>query len=421
MVHTGGVVDANAWQRTTVRDVRRRNRSVLLSTLYFDGPFSRQHLSERTGLSPATVSTVIGALLDEGIVVEAGSVDSDGGRPRVMLRVSPAYRHVVGVDVGEGRIRVELFDLAMTGLVTVDRPVAPAHPDPGEVAEHIVAGVGEVLRRAGLDPGALLGVGIGVPGVVEHDGAGPRVHAQVLGWAGVPLPELVRAGLDAPLFMDNDAKVLGQAELWFGAARGARHAVVALVGSGVGAAVIADGVLYRGVNGSAGEWGHTTVRYGGRRCRCGARGCLEAYVGAESVLDRFRDAGGDVPDTGEEAGIAALLADETPLAARILAETAGYLGAGIANLVNLYNPERIVLGGWVGQALGPRLLPAIEAAAAEHALRRPFEQTALHLCHLGPDAVARGAATLPIAHLLGRGHPGAAIPARDPVPLHTPA
>src|SRR5690348_17699484 len=99
--------------RSTVRDLRRRNRSALLSTLYFDGPLSRQELSQQTGLSVATVSNVTGDLVEEGLIVEAGLVDSDGGRPRVLLRVAPGFGNVVGIDVGETGVKVELFDLTM--------------------------------------------------------------------------------------------------------------------------------------------------------------------------------------------------------------------------------------------------------------------------------------------------------------------
>jgi predicted NBD/HSP70 family sugar kinase len=208
--------------------------------------------------------------------------------------------------------------------------------------------------------------------------------------------------------------------MWFGAARGARHAVVALVGSGVGAAVISDGVPYQGTTSSAGEWGHTTLVYGGRQCRCGARGCLEAYVGAEGILDRYTASGR--PDrtelaasngstgsrTDEMAGIASLIASATgdrsdPIAADLLAETAAFLGTGIGNLINLFNPERFVLGGWAGLALGSVALPQIRAAAETQALAHPYEQVRIELSELGLDAVALGAATLPLAELLNRG------------------
>jgi predicted NBD/HSP70 family sugar kinase len=257
-----------------------------------------------------------------------------------------------------------------------------------------------------VPPERVLGAGIGVFGIVEH-GAQVLVHTPTVGWDAVPLEQYVRKGTDLPLYIDNGAKTLGQAEMWFGAGRGAQHAVIALVGSGVGAAIVTHGATYRGASSSAGEWGHTTIVYGGRPCRCGSHGCLEAYVGAEGVLDRYRVARGDRAGPGgdEESRLAGLLAaaGQSKVADRLLAETAGYLGAGIANLVNLFNPERIVLGGWAGIALGAVLLPEIRATAAQYALRHPYQQASIEMCVLGPDAVAFGAATLPVAALLAQG------------------
>jgi predicted NBD/HSP70 family sugar kinase len=391
-------------KRTTVRDMRRANRSVLLTKLYRDGPLSRHDLVQSTALSQASVSTLVGELIDEGLVEEAGQVESDGGRPRVLLRVAPEFGYVIGVDVGETRVQVELFDMSMTARAKSDYAIESTAPRPKEVVSRIRTGLRTVVAQAGVDKALVIGVGVAVFGVVErtHDAV---VHAQTLGWDAVPLGAMLRAGTDLPVHVDNGAKTLGQAEMWFGAGRGARHAVIALVGSGVGAAVVADGVSYRGFHSSAGEWGHTTIAYGGRRCRCGARGCLEAYVGAEAILDRYRRAnrGRPAPGADEESAIRTLIQAPTRAATAVLAETVGYLGAGFATLINLFNPERIVLGGWTGLALGQRLLPEIRRATAEHALRQPYEQTSIVLCELGPDAVALGAATLPVARLLGSG------------------
>jgi predicted NBD/HSP70 family sugar kinase len=397
----------------TVRDLRRHNRSALLSALYLGAPCSRQDLVGTTGLSQGTVSTVVGELIEEGLVVEAGLVDSDGGRPRVLLRVNPDYAHVIGIDVGETGVRTELFDLSMRPLATVDAPLASIRPTPESVVEQVLAGMGEVMRQAGVRADDVLGVGIGVFGTVEQ-GTEATVYAQTIGWDAVPLERLLRPGTPLPIYIENGAKTQGQAEMWFGAGRGARHAVIALIGSGVGAAVVTNGSTYRGATSSAGEWGHTTLVYDGRPCRCGSRGCLEAYVGAEGVLDRYRQArrGRAVPGADEASALAALLAaaGRNPTAARVVEETVGYLGAGLAGLVNLFNPELIVLAGWAGHALGADLLPRIRAAAAERALRHPYGQTTIRLGQLGPDAVALGAATLPVADLLARG--AAAEPGR---------
>ncbi len=385
-------------RRWTVRDLRRDNRSVLLWSFYFDQPCSRQALSEATGLSAASVSNVIRELIGEGIVVEAGSVDSDGGRPRVLLQINPDYGHVVGIDVGETRVRVELFDLTMTERAKADYPLDPREHGVDAIVERILAGLSAVLANGGIDSSAVIGAGVGVPGIVEQ-GAQAVVHGQTYGWEAVPLERLLREGTDLPLYIDNGAKTMGQAELWFGAGRGAQHAVVCLIGSGVGASIIAHGSTPRGSTSSAGEWGHTTVMVGGRACRCGSRGCLEAYVGAEAILDRY---GLPLPGDDQESALAALIdaAANSAKAAQVLDETALYLGVGIANLINLVNPERIILGGWAGLLLGGHMLPAIRDAARQHSMRHPFTKTSIELGRLGPDAVALGAATLPMERFL---------------------
>ncbi|MER7203447.1 sugar kinase [Streptomyces sp. CB01635] len=406
-------------RRRTVRDLRRNNRATVLRKLYFDGPLSRQELGPLTALSSGSISNVVSELVADGLLEEAGSVDSDGGRPRTLLRVAPHCGHLAGVDIGETRVRVELFDFTLNELARVDAPLPDGHHDARDVVRIVAAGLAQVLAEAKVAPDALIGVGIGVPGIVDASGAGGAVgavvHGQAIGWDAVPLEAMLRdcgeLPPELPLFVDNGAKTLGLAEMWFGAGRGARNAVVTLIGSGVGACVIADGVPYQGSSGSAGEWGHTTLQVGGRRCRCGARGCLEAYVGAEALLERWRESGGHPTSADEEGALAELLA--APEAAELLDETAEFLGAGIADLVNLFNPERIVVGGWAGLLLGSRLLEPVRRAAAAYALRHPYAQTTIELGRLGPDAVTVGAATLPLARFLAEG--GASITSREPI------
>jgi hypothetical protein len=212
-----------------VHDLRRDNRSVLLSSLFFKQPRSRQELREATGLSLGSVCNVVRDLIDEGIVVEAGSVDSDGGRSRALLQVNPDYGYVIGVDVGETRVRVELFDLAMTEHAKADYPLDPRQHGVGLIVDAIVTGLEAVLAGSGVNPAAVLGIGVGVPGIVENV-PDCLVHGQTYGWESVPLGRLLRSGISLPLHIDNCAKTMGQAELWFGTGRGAQSAVVCLIG-----------------------------------------------------------------------------------------------------------------------------------------------------------------------------------------------
>jgi predicted NBD/HSP70 family sugar kinase len=294
---------------------------------------------------------------------------------------------------------VELFDLTMTERARAEYPLdRTAEHDVPVVVEQIVSGVNAVITDSGVDPGAILGVGIGVPGIIERE---PEVlvHGQTYGWDAVPLWRLLRARTGLPLRFDNGANAMGQAEVWFGAARGARNAVVVLVGSGVGASLISGGATYQGATSSAAEFGHVTVAVGGRKCRCGSMGCLEAYAGAEAILERY---GRPMTANDQEGALAELIgaAGTSSLAAAILDETAQYLGAGIGTMINLFNPDRVVLGGWAGLLLGGPLLPQIRESARLHSLHHLFSATSIELGTLGPGAVALGAATLPMESFL---------------------
>ncbi|MFI8369676.1 ROK family protein [Streptomyces sp. NPDC085466] len=436
----------------TVRDLRRENRTAVLRRLYFDGPTSRLALGPATGLSSGSISNVVAELVAEGLVEEAGSIDSAGGRPRTLLRIAPDSGCMIGVDIGETRVRIELFDLALTELARAERPLAPSGPrtaryEVAVVVAHLRDGIAEVLRTAGVPAERLLGVGIGVPGIVERTPEyGAVVHGQTIGWDAVPLERLLRETVElpaeVPYRIENGAKTLGQAEMWFGAGRGARSAVVVLFGSGVGACVVTDPLG----PGRALEWGHLTVRVRGRRCRCGAQGCLEAYAGAEALLARWREAGGaPPPGADEETALTAMLDAAYPpeatgtdrvgagagpdgagpegpgpegagpegagpegagpdrAAVAVLDETAEYLGAGLADLINLFQPERILVGGWAGLQLGSRFLGSVAAYARAYALRHPGGRTQIALGTLGPEAVTVGAGLLPLVDFFAQG------------------
>jgi predicted NBD/HSP70 family sugar kinase len=386
--------------KQTTRELRRRNRSALLSRLYLQGRGSRLELVDSSGLSSSTVSNVISDLIADGVVEEAGSAESEGGRPRTVLQIRRDYGHVIGVDIGETHIEVGLFDCALNTVATATYPM-DGNLEPSHVAELILAGINEVVSTSEV---SILGVGIGVPGSVDGD---ELVHAPTFGWRGVPLAKMLTDGVNAPLYVDNCARTLGQAEMWRGAGRGSTRAVIALLGVGVGAALAVESDSYQGVSSSTTEWGHTVVHAGGLACRCGSRGCLEAYIGAEGILDRYLALPGSEPfaaqDTEARMRELAARAERPGPAAETMATTAEYLGIGIANLINLVTPDRVVLSGWVSLSIGHSILDAVQDAAARHTLSYLRDGTRIELGQLGPEAVALGAATLPVTRFLANG------------------
>jgi predicted NBD/HSP70 family sugar kinase len=377
----------------------------VLRPLLLDGPLNRMALSRLTGLSGASVTNVITELLEERLVAETGTEESDGGRPPVQLSINPGFGVLIGVDIGETGVRIEAFDLGLHMLSGEVVPIDPRRPKVEDVVADIAGSVRRTVSKT--DAGErVIGLGVGVPGIVSGLMEQASVHAPNIGWADVPLSGLLSEALTMPVFMDNCAKTLGLAEMWFGAGRGARDAVVTLLGTGAGAAIFSHGKLFRGVSSSAGEWGHTCIVMNGRRCRCGGRGCVEAYVGAYAVVEQWM-AGKEAHagTTDEEALIDELIhaADREASAREILDRVAEAMGIGLSNIVNLFNPERIIISGWLGLRLGPLLLRRIKEVLSEQALAYPAARVSIHLGELGRDAVALGASTLVLDDLVSRG------------------
>lgn len=385
----------------TVSDVRQRNRSQALRSIILSGQTSRAELARECGLSVASVTNLASELMEEGLVVEAGSVASSGGRPVTLLAPNPFGAYFLGADVGERGVAVELFDLSMT---RVDREFRGGREE--ERIEAISQDLDEALDALReRNPEAwprLVGIGLGLPGIVENEPDGRQVlYAQSLGWPPVAVTDLISH--DIPIFAENGAKTQAMAELWDGAARGVGEALVVLLGRGVGLGIVSDGELAHGLTSSAGEWGHTRIVRDGRECRCGGRGCVEAYVGADAILAAWADAGGTFDGSGWGAIGQLLAADSAGDAAAsvVVADLVATLGAALGSLVNLTNPERVVIGGWVGLRLMESLAARVESATREVALERPGSQFDLVACRFGGDTVALGAAMMPLDALLG--------------------
>ncbi len=400
-------------QKSTVLDIRRTNRSSVLRRIYLGQSMSRQELSQHSGLSSASITNVVAELLEEGIVIEAGIEASQGGRPRSILSINPRYGYFIGVEVGDILTRIELFDLTLHKKGAVGYPMVLSENQPEQVVEYIHQGVKAVLAEAGVTLENVLGIGVSVGGIVEQV---EHVFAYIpsWGWRSVPLATLLEERFQMPIYLENAAKVMAQAEGFFGAGQGYEHLAVLLVATGIGAGIIADGSLYRGAGNSAGEWGHMTIELDGRLCRCGSRGCLEAYAGAPGIIASLREMVPRSPllhENDQESTVAAIVdaarnGDFT--ATQVLKDTAHHLGVGIANLINLFNPQLILLGGWAGLQIGEYILPELHQFVERYALKQPLSLTRIDLCQLGQDAVAMGAATLVLEQFLtttGRQNP----------------
>ena len=400
MMHDSLIAAASlGTESLTVTTMRQRNRASALQMIIRERETTRADLARQCGLSAASAANIVVELIADGLVVEVGTVSSRGGRPIAVVAPRADGAYAIGADVGERGVAVELFDL---GLQMVDREFRGGRHEesPQDIESDLRAAISALRDRNQQLWPKVLGVGLGLPGLVETGPDGDQtLYAQSNGWA--PHSIARDLGGDLPVFAENGAKTQARAELWFGAARGVEHAIIPLLGRGVGLGVVTDGQLYRGAFSSATEWGHTKIRYNGELCRCGNRGCLEAYVGADAILDRWRRAGAEFQGTGWHA-LGAFLdsAESDPIAAAILNDVIEALGAGLGSIVNLTNPQRIVVGGWVGMRLIERHVERIHEAIRQNSLTRLAEQFELVPATFGGDTVALGSALMPIEALI---------------------
>ena len=296
-------------------------------------------------------------------------------------------RWIAGVDIGGTNLRVGLvpFEGGPPGEIRQERTLPERGP------AHVVARVVDMLRSAvgGVGPGVVAGIGVGCPGPLDRE-SGVVLETPNLGWRNVPLRDLIAEATGLPVTLDNDANCAAYGEWWQGAGRGADRLVGLTLGTGIGGGIVIGGEIYHGASDAAGEVGHMSVDYGGRLCACGSRGCVEAYAsgpgiaaraveglaeGADSRLTAIaRNGSGRV--TARSVCEAAAAGDA--YAVRILTETARILAVAVANLINLINPDAIVIAGGV-TAAGEHLFGPL----GDEVRRRSFP-SAVGACRIVP-------------------------------------
>jgi len=305
-------------------------------------------------------------------------------------------RYIVGVDIGGTNIVVGTVredGAAIHGVRSV--PTRPEEGAPAvieRIAGLVEESISDTVREAGIARDQVSGVGIGAPGPLDR-ARGIVLLTPNLGWTLLPLRDLVGGAVGLPATLDNDANCAIYGEWWVGAAKGARYVVGLTIGTGIGGGIVVDGKLYHGTSDIAGEIGHTTIDSTGRRCKCGNYGCLEAYASGPAIAARAVEgieAGADstLPDlvggdlsrvTAQSVYDAAHGGDEYAL--EVVRETAKFLGAGVANLVNIFNPDVIVLVGGVTLA-GDRLFVPLRAEVKRRAFKPAVER-----CRIVPGAL----------------------------------
>ena len=378
--------------------IRAINRSTILNSIKTHGAIPRAEIARLTGLSPATVTGITAELIQDNLVFEKESGDSSGGRPPIMLAINPNGGCVVGIKVMEDHALGALTDLEASLLGKQSYPLTDTSPE--GISRSLSELVAELLKMSESPAPNLMGVGVGLAGIVEA-GQGLVRQSPFFGWNDVPLREMIQNRVNVPVYVDNDVNTLAFAEKWFGAGRGVDNFLVVTVGRGIGLGIVSNGQFNHGARGGAGEIGHTVIQPGGELCACGKRGCLEMYASEPALLRQAAKAYeqgqlSSLPNTPEE--LIVLAASGEKAAQEIFARAGELLGQSIANLVNIFNPQRVLING-EGVRAGNWLFDPMRAAIDEHTMPGLRQDVSILVEPLGDDAWARGAASLVLHEL----------------------
>src|SRR5215203_3104874 len=367
------------------------------------GPISRARLIEALNSSRGKISAEVTRLIEKGLLADKGLAQSDGGRRSSLLGISPSAGLVAAVDIGATAIDVALTTLGSELLAQRDAP-ADVREGPLSVLDQVKSLLAELLEQQGVSPRDVLAIGVGVPGPVEQASGLLTVPPIMPGWDRFPIRDAFAGEYAAPVFVDNDVNVMALGEHWGGVGKGVDNLLFVKIGTGIGGGIIADGRLYRGVQGCAGDIGHICADPQGPVCSCGNRGCLEAMAAAPAIVRKAERCARD----GMSPILSGMLAEKGELSARdvgeagslgdywaleIIRESGRLVGGVLATLVSTLNPSLIVMGGGVAN-IGHSLLAEIRSTVYRRSLPLATRNLPIVLSELEQVAGVTGASVL---------------------------
>ncbi|MFE6842881.1 ROK family protein [Streptomyces sp. NPDC057686] len=372
--------------------LHRANLERVVRAVRLAGSLTQAEIARSTGLSAATVSNIVRELKDGGTVEVTDT--SAGGRRARSVSLSGDAGIVIGVDFGHTHLRVAVGNLAHQVLAEESAPldVDASWADGFDRAEALV---GELIAGIGVGLDKVIGVGLGVPGPIDVESGTLGSTAILPGWAGINPRQELSQRLGVPVYVDNDANLGALGELVWGSGRGVKDLAYIKVASGVGAGLVINGQIYRGPGGTAGEIGHITLDESGPVCRCGNRGCLETFAAARYVLPLLQSTHG--PELTMER-VVELAREGDPGCRRVIADVGRHVGSGVANLCNVLNPSRVVLGGSLAEA-GELILAPIRESVGRYAIPSAARQLSVLTGSLGGRAEVLGALALVLSEM----------------------
>jgi glucokinase-like ROK family protein len=387
----------NTADHTFVREV---NLSSVLRLIHNEAPLSRAQLAAETGLNKSTVSSLVEDLLDRNLIHETGINSTGTGRPAMLLEINPQAGGIIGVELGVDFIAIVLTDFV--GKILLRKDVAA---DPAASQKKTFNRALRLIEEAILfcnDHGyRILGLSFAIPGTVELN-EGLLIFAPNLNWHNIPVRKIFSECTGLNVFVENDANAAAVAEHLFGVAQKINDFIFVFAGVGLGGGLFLNGQLYRGKGGYAGEIGHTSIMAEPFQlpCHCGNLGCWETYANQASIIRRMRSRLEGKQNGSLSMSSIKQAADEgDENAIESIAEAGTAMGIGLAGLVNIFNPEKVIIGGPIS-VVGEYLLPAIQKSVNKYSMAEIAVQTEVSFSEFGADASLVGAAAIVVDDIL---------------------
>jgi len=373
--------------------MKRLNQQGILELIHKNTTISRARIAEKTGLSPATVSNIVKGLLNMKLVKETSKGESRGGRKPVLLQLNPSGAYFIGIEWGISLIKGVILNLKKKVVAEKELTISSYKPDAfiTRTVEII-----DFFSQQDIDRDRIYGLGIGLHGLVNPE-RGVSVFAPHFKWEDIPIKMYLKKNITLPVFLDNDVRMMALAEKW----KGRDNFVFINTGPGIGAAIVFNGNLHTGRDWSAGEFGHMKIIENGPLCSCGNHGCLESLISVQRLVSQYSPANysGLIQNLKPEWDNMIKNARNGEQKAReILENAACYLGTGIANIVNLLNPESIIIGGFFLDA-EEFIFPVLKEQVKKKALRVPGNKVVIQSTGFGDKVGAIGAATFVLQEL----------------------
>lgn len=388
-----------------ILSVKEINTKNILNIIRRHGPISRIEIADMIGLTPATVTNITAELIDKNLVAEGETGDSNGGRRPIMLKIRTDYYRVIGIYIGSRKIMIITSDLMANIKHKKEIKYNKKQVSMEDIDRIMEEELTPIIQKYNLKKKKILGIGIGIHGIVDSK-HGVSVVAPNLGWKNVEISKIVHEKYDIPVFVDNNTRTMALGENWFGTGKNVSSFFCLNIDYGVGGSFFINDKPLSGASFGAGEIGHTTVDINGELCSCGNRGCLETVASVKALLKQAfyrypenkmskiyngREINSVDDIMPEDLYEAAKQGDE--LAIELIKNMGENIGIGIANIINILNPELIIINGEI-ISTGEILLKPIIETVKKRGFANSVNSTGIVLSKLGNVAYLKGAVVL---------------------------